>query len=104
MSEKQVKAKTVAKPKEKRIKGTTKSGFKYDIPEENINNYELMEVLGDIEENPLVLSKAVTLLLGKDLREALKEHIRTDTGIVPTDKMMEELEEIMTSQKEIKKS
>lgn len=86
------------------IKGETSSGFKYQIPEENLNNYELVEVLGELEENPLLISKTVTLLLGKEQREKLKDHLRTEGGTVPTDRISEEIMEIFNSQKETKNS
>jgi len=86
------------------IKGETSSGFKYEIPEENLNNYELVEVLGELEENPLLISKTVTLLLGKEQREKLKDHLRTEGGTVPTDKISEEIMEIFNSQNESKNS
>lgn len=86
------------------IKGKTKSGFDYSIPEENLNNYELLEVLVEVEENPLLIAKTVNLLLGKEQANRLKEHLRTKNGIVPTDKMSNEIMEIFESQKETKNS
>lgn len=86
------------------IKGKTKSGFEYRIPEENLNNYELVEALGEIEENPLLIAKTVNLLLGKEQSNLLKEHLRTESGIVPADKIAEELMEIFENQKESKNS
>jgi len=86
------------------IKGETKSGFDYSIPEENLNNYELLEVLVEVEENPLLIAKTVNLLLGKEQANRLKEHLRTKNGIVPTDKMSNEIMEIFESQKETKNS
>ena len=86
------------------IKGKTKSGFEYKIPKENLNNYELIEVLGEIEENPLLLSKTVNLLLGKEQANKLKDHLRTKSGTVPTDKISEEIMEIFNNQKETKNS
>jgi len=86
------------------IKGKTTSGFEYKIPEENLNNYELIEVLGEIEENPLLLSKTVNLLLGKEQANKLKDHLRTKSGTVPTDKISEEIMEIFNNQKETKNS
>lgn len=88
----------------KTIKGKTKSGFEYEIPEENLNNYELVESIGGIEENPLLITKTVTLLLGEDQTKRLKDHVRTKSGIVPTDKISEEIMEIFESQQETKKS
>lgn len=86
------------------IKGKTTSGFEYKIPEENLNNYELIEVLGEMEENPLLLSKTVNLLLGKEQANKLKDHLRTKSGTVPTDKISEEIMEIFNNQKETKNS
>jgi len=86
------------------IKGKTTSGFEYKIPKENLNNYELIEVLGEIEENPLLLSKTVNLLLGKEQATKLKDHLRTKGGTVPTDKISEEIMEIFNNQKETKNS
>lgn len=86
------------------IKGKTKSGFEYKIPKENLNNYELVETLGELEANPLLISKTVNLLLGKEQANKLKEHLRTESGTVPTDKISEEIMEIFESQKEAKNS
>lgn len=86
------------------IEGKTKTGFKYKVPEENLNNYELIEVLGEIEENPLLIAKTVNLLLGKEQAGELKEHLRADNGTVPTDLMSESIMEIFENQKETKNS
>lgn len=86
------------------IKGKTKSGFEYKIPEENLNNYELVEALGELEDNPLLIAKTVHLLLGKEQTEKLKNHLRAENGIVPTDKMSAEIMEIFENQKETKNS
>lgn len=86
------------------IKGTTKSGFKFKLTEARLNNYELLEYIGELEENPLVLSKVVNLLLGKEQTAKLKNHLRTKDGIVPSEKMSEEITEIFQSQSETKNS
>jgi len=86
------------------VKGTTKSGFEYAIPKENLNNYELVEALGEVEDNPLLIARTIDLLLGKEQKEALKNHLRTDSGIVPTDQITEEIMEIFENEKETKNS
>lgn len=86
------------------IKGKTKSGFEYNISEENLDNYELLEALGEMEENPLVISKIVNMLLGKDQTKKLKEHIRSESGIVSAEKMGEEIKNIFESVNETKNS
>jgi len=86
------------------ITGKTTSGFEYQVPEENLNNYELVETLGELESNPLLIARTVDLLLGKEQKEKLKDHLRTESGTVPTDKISEEIMEIFNSQKETKNS
>ena len=83
--------------------GVTKSGFTYSIPKKNLNNFELVEALGEIEDNPLVLPKVLKLLLGKEQTQKLKNHLRDNDGIVDTDKMTAELEDIFKAQKKLKK-
>lgn len=86
------------------VKGTTKSGFEYAIPKENLNNYELVEALGEVQDNPLLIARTIDLLLGKEQKEALKNHLRTESGIVPTDQITEEIMEIFENEKETKNS
>lgn len=86
------------------IKGKTKSGFSYELDKERLNNYELLESIEELEENPLVLSRVVNLLLGKEQTKKLKDHLRTENGIVPTEKMSEEITEIFQNQGETKNS
>ena len=86
------------------IKGKTKSGFSYELDKERLNNYELLEAIEELEENPLVLSRVVNLLLGKEQTKKLKDHLRTENGIVPTEKMSEDITEIFQNQGETKNS
>ncbi|OFI49523.1 hypothetical protein BG261_02790 [Floricoccus tropicus] len=84
------------------IKGKTKTGFAYKVPEENLNNYELLELISEIETNPLVASTVMRMLLGSEQTKKLKEHVRDENGIVAADKMMEEFQDIFQGP-EIKK-
>lgn len=88
----------------KTIKGTTKTGFKYEISKERLNNYELLEVIGELDENPLVLSKVVIMLLGKEQTNKLKDFLRTEDGIVPADLISEAITGIFQNQSEVKNS
>ena len=76
------------------IKGKTSSGFNFTISKDVKNDYELIENLGALEDNPLILGKIVTQILGKEQTAQLKNHIRNENGIVPTDKMTQEIIEI----------
>ena len=87
----------------KKLTGVTKSGFAYSILEKNLNNYELVEILGELETNPLFLPKVLKLLLGKEQVEKLKNHLRDADGIIDTEKMVAELEDIFKAQQKLKK-
>ena len=87
----------------KKLTGVTKSGFAYSILEKNLNNYELVEVLGELETNPLFLPKVLKLLLGKEQVEKLKNHLRDADGIIDTEKITAELEDIFKAQQKLKK-
>lgn len=76
------------------IKGKTSSGFEFSISEDIKNDYELIENLGELEDNPLILGKIVKQILGKEQTAKLKDHIRNGNGVVPTDKMTQEITEI----------
>ena len=76
------------------IKGKTSSGFEFEISKDIVNDYELVENLAELEENPLLLGKIVNQVLGKEQAKNLKEHVRNEKGIVPTDKMTKEIIEI----------
>ena len=85
------------------LTGITKSGFAYSISEKNLNNYELVEVLGEMESNPLLLPRVLRLLLGKDQTEKLKNHLRDDDGVISTEKITNELQDIFQAQARLKK-
>ena len=81
----------------KSFKGTTKTGFPFDISMERMENYEVVETIAEIDEHPLVLPRLLKLLLG-DQVAALKDHVRGEDGIVPTQKLMDEVRDIFESQ------
>lgn len=81
----------------KSFKGTTKTGFPFDISMERMENYEVVETIAEIDENPLVLPRLLKLLLG-DQVATLKDHVRGEDGMVPTQKLMDEVRDIFESQ------
>ncbi|WP_195611878.1 hypothetical protein [Streptococcus australis] len=81
----------------KSFKGTTKTGFPFDISMERMENYEVVETIAEIDENPLVLPRLLKLLLG-DQVTALKDHVRGEDGMVSTQKLMDEVRDIFESQ------
>lgn len=73
----------------------TKSGFKYEISKERLNNYELLEYISEVDTNPLIIPKLLEALLGKKQKQKLIEHLRDKKGLVPTEKLVEEIKEIL---------
>lgn len=87
------------------IKGKTQTGFEYELDEQALNNYELVENIADIEENPLAITMIVKQLLGTEETKRLKEHVRDEDGIVRMEKMTNEIVDIFkNSGKETKNS
>lgn len=86
------------------ITGKTTSGFEYEFKKESLNNYELVELLGEMEDNALLLPKVVNMLLGKEQAKALKDHVRNEEGFVPNDLFTKEITEIFQSQSSTKNS
>jgi hypothetical protein len=86
------------------IIGKTKSGFEFKISKARLENYELIESLSEVDENPLLLPKTVNLLLGKEQAGKLKDHLRDKEGLVSTEKLTNEIMEIFQSQSETKNS
>ena len=87
----------------KKLTGVTKTGFAYSISEKNVRNYELVEALGELDTNPLALPRVMNLLLGKEGTKKLKDHVRDKDGIVDTEKIIAELEDIFKAQERLKK-
>ncbi len=83
------------------LQGKTSSGFAFEISEDIVDDYELVETLGELEENPLNLSKVVTMLLGKKQTTELKEHCRVGNR-VSTQKMMNEIQDIFANVNQVK--
>lgn len=85
-------------------KKKTSTGFVYEINENVLNNFELLELFAEVDENPLLLPKLLTMLLGKDGKQALYDHVRLEDGTVPADKVSNELLEIISGSSETKNS
>ena len=81
------------------LKGKTGSGFEFEVADAAMNNYELVEVLAEVDTNPLLLPRLVKMLLGEDQKKRLMDHVRTDDGTVPIDAISAEIMEIFQSGK-----
>ena len=81
------------------LKGKTKSGFEYEVADETLNNFELIEVLSEVDSNPLLVPKLVKMLLGEEQKNKLSNHVRNEKGIVPVDSISNEIMEIFQGDK-----
>ena len=85
------------------LKGKTSIGFEYEIDQDVLDDYDLVEAIGELDTNPLAIAKIVDLLLGKEQKEALKELIRKEHGKVSVTVLTSQITEIFQSHGEVKK-
>lgn len=87
------------------IKGTTKSGFKYMLYDDKLDDYELLETLCEIDRGDVTLvPKMANQLLGEKQMSRLKDHVRNERGSVSATKMMDEISQIFNGVKALKNS
>ena len=84
------------------IQGKTESGFEFEITEEALDDYELLEALHKADKGDTgYLTEAVNLLLRDQVTE-LKEHVKEIHGRVSMKAMFDEVTQIFGANKEIK--
>lgn len=77
------------------VRGKTSSGFDFQLEDEVLDDYELLEVLHKIDEgNNGLITEMVDRLLGEEQRDKLKDHVRTEKGKVSAKRLLEEVMEI----------
>ena len=77
------------------IKGKTKSGFDFELEDEVLDDYELLEALCSVDHgNYSDVAKLIEMLLGEEQKEALKAHLKNRDGRVKTSAIMNEISEI----------
>lgn len=85
------------------IKGETKSGFAYEIPDSVGDDYEVLECMARIQKSDvLAVVDLIDLVFGSEQRKAFKEHCR-ENGKVSTERMMTEFFEIFSDNVATKK-
>lgn len=86
------------------VKGTTASGFSYEIDLDVFNDMRFFEALTKADANAAHLPELIRLLLGDDGKEKLYEHHTNAEGRVPADRVMTDVLEIIQSVKQGKNS
>lgn len=80
------------------IKGETNTGFKFEIKDEVLDDYELLEYLVDADNgNNMAFFNAINMILDKNQKNDLKEHLRKIHGRVPASAMFAEIADIMNA-------
>ena len=88
------------------MKGKTSTGFKFEIPDEALDDMEVLDALIDLDAGePSGLKAAMIGLIGMDGRKALYEHCKKESGRVSAGLVMNEFKEILEAMpKEAKNS
>lgn len=76
------------------IKGETKSGFKFELKDELLDDYELVVLFGKANNDLRYIDDLAGHMLGTEQKEALIEHLRGENGFVKLTDMMNALAEI----------
>lgn len=80
------------------ITGTTKSGFSFSLPENAVDNMELIDALADsMDDDPLAVSRVCRLFLGEETRKSLYGHLRSEHGRVPVTAVVQELKDMFAA-------
>lgn len=83
--------------------GKTSKGFKFEVEASRLDNMELVDALADLDGgNVLVVSKLVTMMLGKEQKKKLYDFYRTEKGNVPIADISQAIVEIMSANKATK--
>lgn len=79
------------------ITGETQTGFKFEIDEAALDDWELLDALSEVDNgNMKMLTKIPVMLLGVEQAKSLKEHLREPNGRVPATKMSAAIKDIFT--------
>ncbi len=84
------------------IKGVLKNGFRFKIDDNVGDDYEVLELINEVDEEPQKITKLVERILGVKQKNALKEHIRSESGKVTVEAMQNALTEMFNQAKALK--
>ena len=86
------------------MKGKTSTGFEFDIEDERLDDMELVDIMAEIDENPLLMPKLCRMLLGDGQKKRLYDHLRNEEGRVPIEAVTNAIQEIFNSPGDLKNS
>ena len=79
------------------MKGITSTGFEFEIDDNRLDDMELVDVMAEIDANPLLMPKLCRMLLGEGQKKRLHDHLRVKDGRVPIEAVAKEIQEIFNS-------
>lgn len=80
------------------FKGKTRTGFEFEIEEESLDDFELLEKLCAVDNGDVAqVVPAITMLLGEGQKDRLKEHCRNGHGHILNERIFGEFAEILSS-------
>lgn len=80
------------------IKGKTKSGFEFEVDKEAFSDAEFIESFHTMRtSDEMEVFHLVEIVLGKDQKKRLYDHVRNEKGRVPTSALTDELNDIFTA-------
>lgn len=86
------------------IKGKTPTAFNFEIEEDVVDDYELLELIADVEEHPEKVVKLIPKVLGEKQKDKLIEHVKkTNNGKCSVTSMMREMSAIFEGATTLKK-
>ncbi|PMC81355.1 hypothetical protein [Anaerococcus hydrogenalis] len=88
---------------DKIIRGITKSGFRFSVDSEVFKDMEMLELIGEVDDNPILMPKLLEKMFGKKQKDNLYDFVRDYKGSVPIEKVSEIVKDIFES-KELKNS
>ena len=79
------------------LKGTTKSGFDYEVDESAFDDMEFIDALADVNSgrDGMQISTAIRKVFDEEQRKRLYDHVRDEKGRVPTLPTVQILTEII---------
>lgn len=87
------------------MKITTRSGFTCEIDPVSLDDMEILELIGEVQDgNTFYVPKIIKRMLGDEQKKALYDHLRTPEGRVPTDATYDVMGEIFDAINEAKET
>lgn len=80
---------------DKKIK--LENGFECTINTDVLDDMEFVDLLADTEDDPLKIGRVALMLLGKEQKKNLYDHLRTADGRVPVTSMNDAIEKIFNA-------